>query len=353
MHEVYGNAKFTLVAGAVEDAADALLAHRAAWLYSRAPCSLAGYALETLAPRLDEVRAGLGRVPVNTRAWTLQEERLSPRLVYWYGQMVYWSCSRVQRNELAVEQPPPPRQPSDRHMHGPQRFLKLCWHRETDRLLDEWLCVVVDYVQRGLANATDRFPGISGLAVLYYRTLTPALEGSEPQDEYLAGLWRGNFARQLTWSVERATDPTKNLTVVAPAWSWASLLLCQQMYISPPSESALAFRLQEDRTYADPMDALDAVKKGTTVREVKVQGRLRRFIGPSSRKAGWESVSWRGVDGEQYRLPDPNAPVHARNLEDGRLLAYGIHTQPLVGQLDYLIPACEGADDNVHVPAGV
>jgi hypothetical protein len=45
-------------------------------------------------------------------------------------------------------------------------------------------------------------------------------------------------------------------------------------------------------------------------------------------------------------------PVHARNLEDGRLLVYAGHTKPLVGQLDYSIPVCKVADDSVHVPDG-
>jgi hypothetical protein len=349
MHEVYGNAKFTLVAGAVQNATEPLLSHRAAWLYSRLPCSLGGYSLETLTPRLDEMRSGRSKVPVNNRAWTLQEERLSPRLVYWCGQMVYWSCSGIQRNELAVESP---KQPADRFTNGPQRFMNLCWHRETEKLLDEWLGVVEDYVQRDLADATDRFAGISGIAVQFYQALTPAAEDAKPQEEYLSGLWRGRFARQLAWSVEKATDPTKNLRAVAPSWSWASLPLCQPIRICSSREVAPAFRLQEERLCTDAIDALDAVKQGAGVKEVRVQGRVRRFVGSVSRKVGWDSVSWRGCDGEQYRLPDPSVPVHARNLEDGRLLVYEGHTEPLVGQLDYSIPACKVVDDSVHVPDG-
>lgn len=349
MHEVYGNAKFTLVAGAVENATEPLLSHRAAWLYSRLPCTLAGYSLETLTPRLDEMRSGRGRVPVSSRAWTLQEERLSPRLVYWCGQMVYWSCSRIQRNELAVE---PAKQPTDVHTNGPQRFMNLCWHRETEKLLDEWLRVVEDYLQRDLAAATDRFPGISGMAVQFYQALSPSMKNQMPQEEYLAGLWRGNFAGQLGWSVEKAGDPAKNLKAVAPSWSWASLPLRHAVTISSARETAPYFQLQEERICPDPADALDAVKRGADVKEVRVRGRVKKLVGPMSRKVGWESVSWRGTHGEQYRLADPSIPVHARNVEDGRLLVYEGHTEPLVGQLDYSIPARKVAHDSGYVPDG-
>ncbi|KAH8911226.1 HET-domain-containing protein [Coniochaeta sp. PMI_546] len=349
MHEVYGNAKFTLVAGAVENATEALLSHRAAWLYSRLPCTLSGYSLETLTPRLDEMRSGRSRVPVSSRAWTLQEERLSPRLVYWCGQMVYWSCSQIQRNELSVE---PPKQPTDMFTNGPQRFKNLCWHGETDKLLDEWLGVVEDYVQRDFADATDRFPGISGMAVQFYQALTPAAKGAVPEEEYLAGLWRGSFARQLGWSVEKAGDPTKNLRVVAPSWSWASLPLCQAIRICSSREVAAAFQLQEEKICSGPVDALDAVKQGAKVEQVRVRGRIRKLVDATSRKVGWDSVSWKGAHGEQYRLPDPSIAVHARNLQDGRILVYEGHTEPLIGQLDYSIPQCKMADESVHVPDG-
>jgi len=355
MHEVYGNAKLTLVAAAVEDAAEPLLAHRAAWLYSRLPCSLAGYSLETLAPPLDEMRGGGGgggrsRAPVSGRAWTLQEERLSPRLVYWCGQMVYWSCSRVQRSELGVEKPRRP--PADGFTGGPQRFMNLCWHRETGKLLDEWLGVVEDYVRRDLADAADRFPGISGMAVQFYQALMPASREAEPREEYLAGLWRGSFATQLAWSVDKAGDPEKNLRAVAPSWSWASLPLCQPIRICSSREGAPAFRLQEERLCTEAADALDAVKKGASVEAVRVQGRIRNFVGSTSGKVGWDSISWRGGDGEQFRAPDPSIAVHARNLEDGRILVYEGHTEPLRGQLDYSVPVCKVADDGVHVPDG-
>jgi hypothetical protein len=352
MHEVYGNAKFTLVAGAVENATEPLLSHRAAWLYARLPCSLAGYSIETLTPRLDEMRRGRARVPVSSRAWTLQEERLSPRLVYWCGQMVYWSCSHAQRNELAGEPHTPGKLGDECCPGGPQRFMNLCWRRETHKLLDEWLGVVEDYLQRDLADATDRFPGISGMAVQFYQALAPAARDVEPREEYLAGLWRGSFARQLVWCVEKPGDPAKSLRAVAPSWSWASLPLCQPVRISSSREIASTFQLQEERICVNPVDALDAVKRGAEVKEIQVRGRVRKFFGPGSRKVGWDTVSWRGAGGEQFRLPDPSIPVHARNLEDGRLLVYEGHTEPLVGQLDYTIPEYKVASDSVHVPDG-
>ena len=79
MHEVYGNAYLTLAICSSEMTTDGLLPQRQAWQYQRDACRLySGHWLLNLDVRLNEIRL---QSPLFTRAWTLQEERLSPRII--------------------------------------------------------------------------------------------------------------------------------------------------------------------------------------------------------------------------------------------------------------------------------
>ena len=80
MHEVYGNACVTLCACSSEKSTDGLFRHREAWKYRSWPCQLDdGQFLANFDMALNEIRCN---TPLFSRGWTLQEERLSPRILY-------------------------------------------------------------------------------------------------------------------------------------------------------------------------------------------------------------------------------------------------------------------------------
>jgi hypothetical protein len=78
MHKVYSNALFTLCACATRQATENLIDQREAWTKIMEPCRLGGQFLTTTDMSLNELRL---RSPLADRAWTLQEERLSPRML--------------------------------------------------------------------------------------------------------------------------------------------------------------------------------------------------------------------------------------------------------------------------------
>ena len=336
MHEVYGNACVTLCTCSSEKSIDGLYKPRIAWKYPSEPCRLDRYWLANFDTTLEEIRS---QAPLFSRAWTLQEERLSPRIMYLCGQRLYWSCAGFQYSEMGnrLGSIPPRREPyegpsASQEMRHPQAFLQARHERKEKLLHQQWLELVEDYLRRDLSEPKDRFDAISGLAAQY---LVPFCSDNKVKvQEYLAGLWRLTFAQDLSWSVESAASYRNNLrNIVSATWSWASLPLCTIIRthdkFTPSSDFTL---LEESRLEQEnqPDDVLSVVKRGSEVISVEVHGPMRLFFNNNSRRLDWsvvEDTSFSSYRGES---------VHSMNGTNGRILAQEPHMQGIMGQLDYL-----------------
>lgn len=358
MHEVYGNAAFTFVASSSGKATDRLLHDRLAWTHRSKACKVHGSWLHNTQMPLDRVRF---ESPVSQRGWTLQEERLSPRIVYWAGQRWYWSCPERQVAEMGGLGGTSPTGVDDKGARScPQRFLELCLTGDEPQLHEEWLDIVEAYTRRDLVEPKDRFLAIAGLAVRFYNAKA-GNGGTVITEDYLAGLWKDNFARHLAWSVASAVDPRRNLQHIAPSWSWASLPLRVHTqtkapfrpsdhfkFISVEHTGALLTGPVADQTTIRSSDSpsTDYVNRGRAVEErgrgvkvVEVQGRFRRFIAENAQEVSWEAIERKrasrlGFDFSAF----PGQHIYARNATDGRIISKDPHSGEVVGQLDYLVP---------------
>jgi hypothetical protein len=362
MHEVYGNAAFTLVASSSAKATDHLLHDRLSWTHRSKACQLREpWWLYNTQMSLDRVRF---ESPVSQRAWTLQEERLSPRIVYWTGQRWYWSCPECRIAEMGeVECISPVSDTTPRSC--PQQFLQLCRTGDEHQLHEEWLDIVEAYTRRDLVKAKDRFLAIAGLAVRFYNAKA-ANGGTGITEDYLAGLWRDNFARHLAWSVASAADPRQNLQDIAPSWSWASLPLqieTKTKSAFKPSESFKFIAAEHagpapvpNREAGDP--SLDYINRGRAVEErgravkaVEVQGRFRRFFSEDVRQVSWDAVEWKRGGRLSFNFTAfPGQNIYARNWVNGRIMSKDAHSGEVVGQLDYLVPAEHDKPENGFIP---
>lgn len=179
----------------------------------------------------------LATEPISQRAWTLQEQLLSPRMVF-FGGRVIWFCNTATRCDGGVEDWSIDENASHRlsrdfqielirgermnswRMHSvpksPSMHLEARKNGKDDTnpsLQNLWHRIVGDYSRRKLSRPEDKLPAISAVAAEFAH-----LCGSE----YLAGLWRSNLARDLLWSTSEA-DPIRPKTWRAPSWSWASV----------------------------------------------------------------------------------------------------------------------------------
>jgi hypothetical protein len=149
-------------------------------------------------------------MPLFTRAWTLQEEILSPRVLYYESMEVAFQCRKLldcQCGELS-------HRGEDYSFETTKRRYERSHHKSLDsyQAMQDWASVVVQFSSRKLTFETDRLPALSGLAKSFQNQHLGA---------FVAGMWEKGLHFSLSWVYvgPRRAQPT---VYVAPSWSWAS-----------------------------------------------------------------------------------------------------------------------------------
>jgi hypothetical protein len=167
---------------------------------------------------------------VSRRAWALQEDILSPRLLILTTDMVRWEC---QGTKYAEDRPddnyniPGHLPDTPKIIILPEKAMRRLkggpintYPADSNAFGLLWSGIVQRFASRSITYETDRLPAISALA----RQLGKQAFGqrSPPvQWRYLAGLWEQDIHAGLLWSTNG--QATRYDTYVAPSWSWASL----------------------------------------------------------------------------------------------------------------------------------
>lgn len=334
MHKVYSNALLTVCACATIRATDRLLDKRQAWTDFIKPCRLGERWLTTADMSLNEVRQ---RSPLAQRAWTLQEERLSPRILYITSNRIYWSCSQSHDMELTARRKEkshtvarPVYAATDRYNALPQsqRFLQACYGGELNNLPSLWNDIILSYALRDMGKKSDRLTAVSGLAAKYLR--------AAKQDQYMAGLWKNNLAQGLSWRVRTAVLFDHDLERW-PSWSWA--ILPPQTAFDIDETSAPSVIFHEVDT-GNKMIVLqdnsvgDAIIDGQNVREILVVGNVRTLWQPFSRAVNWSAVSVHGKERFTFTI-NSQQDMHAIDGNSGRIVVYEDQKRAVVGQIDF------------------
>ena len=358
MHEVYGNAQLTLCVSSNDSAIKPLFKKREAWSYATTPCKLGNQWLSNSDMPLDKMRA---ISPLATRGWTLQEERLSPRILYWSSQSMYWSCSKYQQTEAGSStnsasisnlKPKFEEHQIEKAPAAPQSFLLSCRNGQSTSLHDSWLDLVESYTQRNLTRKEDRFPALSGLASKYYVA---------QNDDYLAGLWRKHLGEGLGWCVinPRVIQKSDSLRSWLASWTWASLPLGTGTKLKHAFSPASHFSFVQARncsvmdvlvnteTTDSPESSLnglhrpaDPITRGASINQLIIRARIRPFCYPSSTYTSWSliisSSSSTPYTDEYNFSANPSQAVHSIDIVHARLLVYEDRKQEVLGRLDYL-----------------
>lgn len=344
MHKVYSNALFTLCACATTKATSRLLDQREAWTRRTEPCRLGGQWLTTPDMSLNELRL---RSPLAKRGWTLQEERLSPRMLYVSGNRMHWSCAMGDKMEMKptydqkikpLQRPVYAALARDVQMPPAQEFLMACYAGRIGDLHGYWTDIVTSYAWRDMGQNSDRLTALSGLAVRY-------LSARKNLDEYLAGLWANNLAEGLAWRVHQVVEPSSkkadptNMPLAWPSWSWAGLPLQTKIGMNANSKESSYFEWigGDGHGIVGVCSGTEtAVKQGEHVKNICVTGRMRPLWQQSSCLIDWSTVS-DVVDGEERFsfAANPELNMHAVQIARGRLLVYEDRKREVVVQLDF------------------
>ena len=152
-------------------------------------------------------------LPLLERGWTLQERLLSPRVVHFGNEELWWECSGsitcecgegITDDRYETSIPPTKRD-----------ILNLPDYSETP----PWNIVVEEYTCQRLSFQSDIFPALQGLA--------KRMQGST-KPRYLAGLWEDTLVFGLMWKATIHHERPNKWR--APSWSWAAVVGSVWMY---------------------------------------------------------------------------------------------------------------------------
>jgi hypothetical protein len=152
-------------------------------------------------------------LPLNDRAWVVQEQILSPRLLSFTHDCIVWRCNTMSANErhpMGLSGPSPHRGDLFRAMH-----CILSGIEQSSTSMDPYSCwyhVVNAFTARNLTFQDDKLPALAGIAKRF---------AAITNDTYHAGLWRRDLFTGMLWYLERPSVTAKETR--APSWSWASV----------------------------------------------------------------------------------------------------------------------------------
>lgn len=147
---------------------------------------------------------------LNSRAWIAQERALSPGIIHFTPELMWWECNHCFANEGF---------PTTTTSHETaEQFFEPCKIRsltvqsDPEDIYAFWRDFIAHYAGAELTYERDRFPAAVGIA----RTLSELVN-----DNFVAGFWEGDIIRSLI--MERGVFKDIPTTWRAPSWSWASL----------------------------------------------------------------------------------------------------------------------------------
>ncbi|KAH8898813.1 hypothetical protein GQ53DRAFT_836840 [Thozetella sp. PMI_491] len=228
---------------------------------------------------------------VHRRAWTLQEQMMSTRILYYGLGCLWWECFELQGSESC----PGPLTISD----------AVSWERSETKnavrgLLTEpwspadvfksWQDLLSDYTSRSLTNQRDRLTAILGLG----KIMEPYMKS-----EFVAGVWSGNWLlKSLCWEVIGSQEATRNPQF--PSWSWASVTAHINFDLAGYRKAYGAMR------HVAEVVAFEATAVDEAQTAVKGSVTLRGRFGKFTVHANWET---RDIFLNTYRLDCDADPV--------------------------------------------
>jgi hypothetical protein len=161
-------------------------------------------------------------MPLQTRAWVLQEKALSVRSLRYQHTGLFWHCQTATSTEV---------RPSLVQRHLDIKELHTIPHKSLPARIDYdihyqlygdpatlawWYIQVSDYTTRQLTFKKDRFPAIAGLAREF---------ADRTGYHYMAGIWMEDFQRGLLW---KGAVP-ESYYGLCPSWSWVGAEFNEQL----------------------------------------------------------------------------------------------------------------------------
>lgn len=206
-------------------------------------------------PSLDYI----SETALSTRAWAFQERLVSPRILHYTKNQLFWECRRSFSAEDRI--------PRQNALLYPAYILQMRAWTDTKLRLHMWYNWAIGdtYSRAKLTLATDRLPAISALARLWSHEL---------QSKYIAGMWLKGLWHALAWRhLEAKEGACRSTAYIAPSWSWASVNgHVQWLAFSVGLFTLPLVRIEETKVEIDGDDPFGRVLSGY----IRVTGRIQK-----------------------------------------------------------------------------
>lgn len=192
-----------------------------------------------------------------------QERLLSPRVIYWASDQVFWQCSSLHACEayptgcpvntpFVIPSDFPSSQPTlDRHCISSQPQL---------HVRRAWRSIVHNYSTCRLTYPDlDKLPALAGVAEQFAHLF---------DDDYIAGLFRRQLPETLIWMVAeippRKTHPSSS-PYRCPSWTWAKLNIAVSLPPNYDDNKRLADVIDTELELHDPANAFGRLRSAKLV----------------------------------------------------------------------------------------
>ncbi|KAF2154567.1 hypothetical protein K461DRAFT_319110 [Myriangium duriaei CBS 260.36] len=272
MQQVYRNATITLRAACTDSVTQSLFPRRP----SRTQYCALEWRDDEASKQTIYLRPGLAfstmtteKATISNRGWTLEEDLLAPRTLTFGKQQVWFDCAKGRFDEAGRHTAPAEDYSNKANLqalYSEQGIHKWAarlartiglppvisinlpyWAANAMRIaqqqqfwfqgtfhfaggstftyFDLWRQIIDQFSARKLTHSRDVFLALAGVARAFQQT---------HGDEYIAGMWRSDLVRSLTWNRlaahRRKRDhsilidlPSPPIRYMAPSWSWASI----------------------------------------------------------------------------------------------------------------------------------
>jgi hypothetical protein len=160
--------------------------------------------------------------PLLTRGWVYQERMLSPRVIYYGKNYIYWECNstfssndgRATLDLKALRGTFSPKNhswfnnPSGLRRYGFEVRIPIKFR---DGFWLDWQRIVEGYTTMNFTYSRDILPALAGIVERQLRY--------QKDDVYVAGMWKNSLLRDLTFH----SDDRPHLNNRNPSWSWARI----------------------------------------------------------------------------------------------------------------------------------
>lgn len=227
MWEVYGNSYCTIAATASSDGSEGLFREHDAG--GPVPCEIKSLWEDFTSNNPDERAAGyhfihdfefiesVDRSPLCRRAWVTQERLLSPKIMHFGHNQIWWECRELCASETYPQGIPTQVDGSMKQKWDP---LSVSTTARPENCYNAWRWCVEHYSNCLLPHPEDKLIAFAGVA----RQIGQALQNCGESGTYFAGLRKDRLLSQLMWRYTYSEEHGKrSSTYKAPSWSWVSV----------------------------------------------------------------------------------------------------------------------------------